>query len=186
MTLAMHYYGDPVLREKQRPISSVTEEIRALAADMIATMRDQSGIGLAAQQIGRTEAICVVELPEELDVDETGERENPDWAMPLVLLNPQVDILSDEVWTREEGCLSFPEMTGKIQRPFSIEVRYMTLNGESVTAPAHGMLARVIQHEVDHLNGVLFIDRMSHVKRLALKGRLRKLREQTVEHLSAS
>ncbi len=184
MTLAMHYFGDPVLREKFELIPEVSNDIRALAKEMIATMRAQNGIGLAAQQIGRTEAICVVELPAELDVDDAGERENPDWPMPLVLLNPEVKVLSDEAWTREEGCLSFPDMSAKIQRPYSIEVRYMNLEGQSITANAHGMLARVIQHEVDHLNGVLFIDRMSHVKRLALKGRLRKLREQTVAQLS--
>lgn len=182
----MHFYGDPVLREKYQDIPSVTDEIRALAKDMIATMRAQSGIGLAAQQIGRTDAICVVELPAEMDTDEEGLRENPDWSMPLVLLNPQVKELSSEAWTREEGCLSFPDISAKIQRPYSIEVQYMNLDGESVTATAHGMLARVIQHEVDHLNGVLFIDRMSHVKRLALKGRLRKLREQTADQLSAT
>lgn len=187
MTLSIHYYGDPVLREKHQVIDEVTDEIRTLAKDMIAMMRAQNGIGLAAQQIGRTESICVIELPPELDTDDDGTPMNPGWPdMPLALLNPVVEVLSDDVWNREEGCLSFPDITGKIQRPFSIRVEYMTLKGERLTAEAHGMLARVIQHEVDHLNGVLFIDRMSHVKRLALKGRLRKLREQTLEQLPAS
>jgi peptide deformylase len=186
MRLTIHNYGDPVLREKAEPLTEVTEPIRKLAQDMIATMRAESGIGLAAQQVGKTMAVCVVELPPELDVDENEERMHPDVAMPLVLINPEVHVQAGAgTWTREEGCLSFPKINGKIERPWAITLSYTDLDGHRhEECPFAGMLARVILHEVDHLNGVLFIDHMSHVKKMALKGRLKRLRTETINDLA--
>jgi peptide deformylase len=175
--LAIHYYGDPVLRTESVAVQTVTAELRELAERMIETMHAEQGIGLAAQQIGRTDAICVIDLPAEHDVDDDGERLNPELTMPLVLLNPVIVSASDDTTARDEGCLSFPDINGKIERPWSIQLRYMDLDGATHETEVHGMLARVMQHEIDHLNGVLFIDRMSHVRKLTLKGKLKRLKE---------
>lgn len=176
-------YGDPVLREKARPIEPVDDAIRKLAADMIETMHAQEGVGLAAQQIGETRAICVVDLPPSYDDDGHGGRHNPDAIMPMILINPEILDPSGESDVREEGCLSFPDIRGNITRPVEITVRYRNENGESRVLRAREFLARVIQHEVDHLNGVLFIDRMSAPKRIALSGRLKRLKRETEERM---
>lgn len=186
MNLSLHMFGDPVLRTESRKIETVTPEIRSLAEHMIRKMHAESGIGLAAQQVGRTESICVVDLPAEMDQDEEGTPLNADFEMPMVLLNPVVEPAGDDEWTREEGCLSFPDINAKITRSWTIRLHYMTLDGDQIDREVHGMLARVIQHEVDHLNGVLFIDHMSHVKKIALKGRLKRLRQETQECLAAT
>ncbi len=180
--LTLRYFGDPVLRAPAQPVTAFDDVIHELAGRMIATMQAASGVGLAAQQIGRTEAICVIGLPPEMDIDADGQPANSPEPMPLVLLNPHVTWVPESSWAREEGCLSFPEIEGKITRPWTIHVTYQDLQGQSQERTWHGMLARVVQHEVDHLNGVLFIDRMSHVKRLALKGRLKRLKEEYAEY----
>lgn len=179
MKRTIHIYGDPVLREKAAPVYAVTSELAALAQDMIETMHAANGVGLAAQQIGERAPLCVIDLPPEMDQDEDGQAMNEELPRPLVLVNPELLETSDTAWTREEGCLSFPDILGRIERPWTIRVRYMDLEGQRHERTCYGMLARVIQHEMDHLSGVLFIDRMSHVKRLALKGRLKRLREET-------
>ncbi len=181
MKLTVHLYGDPVLREKAAAIGTINEEIRTLARDMIETMRAASGVGLAAEQVGKTVSLCVVDLPADMDCGEDGAPNNPDQSMPLILINPVILDAGKETSIREEGCLSFPDIAGKIERPWSVTVRYKNLDGRDHEQAVHGMLARVVQHEIDHLNGVLFIDRMSHVKRLALKGRLKRLRQETEE-----
>ena len=176
LLLDLRYFGDPVLREPSEPIATIDADILDLAQRMTATMQAENGVGLAAQQIGRTAAICVIGLPPEMDMDEEGRLVNEPVAMPLVLINPRILQAAGDHWTREEGCLSFPDISGKITRPWTITLQYQDLTGETHKRTVHGMLARVIQHEIDHLNGVLFIDRMSHVKRLALKGRLKRLK----------
>lgn len=182
MRRIIHTYGDPVLREEARALGEIDDRIRTLARDMIETMHAESGVGLAAQQVGETAAVCVVDLPPEMDRDEDGTPHNPgENAMPMVFINPVILDAGQKTSTREEGCLSFPEIMGKIERPWSVTVRYKDLEGHELEREFHGMLARVVQHEIDHLNGILFIDRMSHVKRLALKGRLKRLRQETEE-----
>jgi peptide deformylase len=185
MQYDIRIYGDPVLREKARRIERVDDDLRKLAADMIETMRAREGVGLAAQQIGETRAICVVEVPENYDKDPNGERMNPGVAMPMILINPEIGEPSDDTDLHEEGCLSFPEIRANIVRPFSISLRYTDEQGQVRTLQPRGFLARVIQHEVDHLNGVLFIDRMSAPKRFAIKGKLRKMKEETEDRLAA-
>ena len=184
MKRSIHSYGDPVLREKAVDIGEIDDTIRELARDMLETMHARSGIGLAAQQVGETLSMCVVDLPAELDTDEDGAPDNPDTVMPMTLINPVILQSGKDTSTREEGCLSFPDIMGNIVRPWSVTVRYKDLEGTEHQKKFHGMLARVLQHEIDHLNGVLFIDRMSHVKRLALKGRLKRLRRETEEALA--
>jgi peptide deformylase len=183
MELPIHNYGDPVLRQKAEPIEDVNDEVRALAEDMIQTMHAARGVGLAAQQIGRTIAICIVEVPEELDVDDDGERLNPQVAMPLILVNPKITFYSRETESGEEGCLSFPEIVGPIPRSLEVDVSCLDEHGAARELHLKGFAARVVQHEVDHLNGVLFIDRMSAVKRITLKGRLKRMRKETEQRL---
>jgi peptide deformylase len=177
-------YGDPVLREKSQPIARVTDEIRTLAKDMIDIMRASTGCGLAAQQIGQTLALCVVEVPPEHDMDEQGLRLNPDVTMPMILINPEITEKSRKTRSHEEGCLSFPDIRGVIVRPFEITVRYLDENGAAQERRLKDFVARVVQHEVDHLNGILFVDRMSAPKRFALSGRLKKMKRETEETLS--
>jgi len=170
-------YGSPALREKARPVGEVTDDTRALADDMLCTMYDHNGIGLAAEQIGRVEAICVIHVPPELDGEEDGPRLNPDVEMPLILVDPEI---TESQGTQEgqEGCLSFPEVFTTVRRAAEVTVVYTTLDNERVSATVRGLLARAVQHEIDHLNGVLLVDRMSAVKKVAIAGRLKKLRRQ--------
>jgi peptide deformylase len=178
MRLNLRYYGDPILRDPARPVQPPEASLRQLAADMLETMRASEGVGLAAQQVGETRSICVVEVPEDYDRDEAGQRLNPELTMPLVLLNPQIHTFSDKTDAREEGCLSFPDIRGKIERSLEIGLRFLDLDGQPCDLAVRGFAARVIQHEVDHLNGVLFIDRMSVAKRFAIKGRLAKMKKE--------
>lgn len=183
MSLTLHYYGDPILRTPAARIPAVTAGVRALAADMIATMRASEGVGLAAQQIGQALAICTIEVPVEYDTDEQGQRLHPGLTMPLVLINPVIVEASRKTDGHDEGCLSFPGIRGDIQRPREIVLRYQDLEGAEHTVNLRDFVARVVQHEVDHLNGVLFIDRMSAPKRLVLKKRLQRLKAETEEKL---
>lgn len=179
MLRPIRQFGDPVLREPATSLAVPDEDVRRLAADMIETMRAESGVGLAAQQIGLTDAICVVEVPPDYDVDESGARQHPDQAMPMVLVNPRILSQGEETRSAEEGCLSFPSVCGAIKRPLDIHLAYRTLDGQDEEIALTGFLARVVQHEVDHLNGILFIDRMTPVKRAALSGRLKRMRRET-------
>ncbi len=183
MSLNLHYYGDPILRTPAVRIPEVTPAIRQLAQDMIATMRASEGVGLAAQQIGKALAICTVEVPVEYDTDQDGVRLHPGIAMPLVLLNPEIIAKSRKTERQEEGCLSFPDIRGDIERSVEITLRYQDLDGQAHECQMREFLARVVQHEVDHLNGVLFIDHMSAPKRLVLSKRLKRLKLETEARL---
>lgn len=183
MSLSIHFYGDPILRTPAAPIKSVTPDILKLADEMIATMRVAEGVGLAAQQVGQALAICVVEVPVSYDTDEDGIRLNPELEMPLVLLNPVITGFSKKTDVHEEGCLSFPGIRGNIERPLDITLRYLDLQGKAHEIQVYDFTARVVQHEVDHLNGVLFIDHMSVPKRMVLKKRLQRMKEETEEKL---
>jgi len=178
--IQLRYYGDPILRGKTLPVAEITGELQRLVERMVETMREEKGVGLAAPQIGRSEAVCVVEVPPDFDVDEDGKRANPDCEMPMIFFNPEITKYATDQWSMEEGCLSFPGINGPIQRSRKISVRYMNSNGNQVERELNGYTARVVQHEFDHLNGVLFIDRMSPVRRAALSGRLKRLSQETL------
>jgi peptide deformylase len=171
-------YGDPVLRKKGKRIETVDESIRLLAADMIETMHDANGVGLAAQQIGETLQLTVVDVtgaenrPSQMWIG--GLEVDPKEHMPLILLNPEVELGSDRE-TGTEGCLSFPEITAEIVRSAKVQVKAEDLEGNPVEFEAAGLLARAVQHETDHLNGILFIDRMSSASKTLLAGRLKRL-----------
>jgi peptide deformylase len=182
MKLPIRQYGDPVLRAKGKRLEQIDNRIRSLAADMIETMRGANGVGLAAQQIGEALQLTVLDISQVEDrpsrVKLNGQDIDPTSAMPLVLINPEIDLdIETEVGT--EGCLSFPEISGEISRAKSIVARAQRLDGEKVEIEASGFLARAIQHEVDHLNGILFIDRMSSAAKATLSSRLKRLRKET-------
>jgi peptide deformylase len=182
MILPILEYGDPILRAKGKPIDIMDDRIRELAANMIETMHAANGVGLAAQQVGEALQLTVLDVslvedrPSTLKVD--GKDVDPKAAMPLVLINPEIE-LHGATETGVEGCLSFPEITGDIERAKSVIVRAQTLEGGTIEIEASGFLARAIQHEGDHLNGILFIDRMNSAAKAALSSRLKRLQKET-------
>lgn len=185
MRLPIRKYGDPVLRAKGKPIEAVDDDIRALAEDMLETMHAANGVGLAAQQVGHAVRLTVLDVSPVEDRPSTlklnGEPvANLETAMPLVLLNPVLR-LGEETEVGSEGCLSFPEITADIERAFAVEVEAETLEGEKLSIEASGLLARALQHEVDHLNGILFIDRMSSASKASHSSRLKRLQRETAK-----
>jgi peptide deformylase len=185
MRLAIRKYGDPILRAKGKRIDEVDDKIRALAEDMLETMHAANGVGLAAQQVGQALQLTV------LDVSQIEDRPSmmklngkpvADLAttMPLVLLNPVLR-LGEERESGSEGCLSFPEITAEIDRSISVAVEAETLEGEPLEIEASGLLARALQHEVDHLNGILFIDRMNSATKVSHASRLKRLQKETAK-----
>ncbi|MCO5091619.1 peptide deformylase [Bosea sp. (in: a-proteobacteria)] len=152
---------DAQLRLVSKPVEAVTPEIRALVADMFETMYDAPGIGLAAIQIGVPLRVVTIDLSK----PEAKEGEEPEPRKPQVFINPQVTWSSDEVRAYEEGCLSIPEYYEEVERPAQVKLRYIDLDGVARELSAEGLLATCVQHEVDHLDGVLFIDHLSRLKR---------------------
>ena len=145
---------DPILRQVSKPVAEVTDETRRIMGDMLDTMYDAPGIGLAAVQIGIPQRIVVIDLAKE---DE--ERQ------PIHLVNPEIVWASDEQSDYEEGCLSIPEYFDMVSRPKEVTVRFLDREGQSCEMRCSGVLATCVQHEIDHLNGVLFIDYLSKLKR---------------------
>jgi peptide deformylase len=184
MPLTIVHYNDPILRRKGEPVISFDAGLAAFAADMIAAMHDSgNGIGLAAQQVGRALQVCVVDLrTREAQFSWRLDSARPplDLFMPMVLVNPSVTPTSgapEEV--ADEGCLSFPEIRGDVSRPEAITVRFQDERGVPHELSCDGLLARCIQHEVDHLNGVLFIDRMDRKARSLVDEAVRELAKKT-------
>ena len=183
MILPILQYGDPTLRAKGERIEKIDEGIRQLAMDMIETMHAAHGVGLAAQQVGQPLQLTVLDISAVEDRPSTLILDGKDitdlrTAMPLVLINPEIE-LRGEMEVGIEGCLSFPEMTADIDRAHSVTVRAQNLEGEPIEIEANGFLARAIQHEHDHLHGILFIDRMSSAAKAALSSRLKRLQKET-------
>lgn len=182
MILPIVKYGDPMLRAKGKRVAQVDEVIRELASDMLETMHEANGVGLAAQQIGEALQLTVLDVsgvedrPSSLKIN--GREVELNAAMPLILLNPELT-LGEETVLGPEGCLSFPEISGDIVRSEAVVAKAQTLDGEEVQLEATGLLARALQHEVDHLNGILFIDRMSSAAKTALASRLKRLQKET-------
>ena len=182
MILPIVRYGHPALRQKGAPVGEITPELRQLVSDMFDTMYAAHGIGLAAQQVAHPLQLTVLDVrgiedrPSTLFLD--GQPADVDAFMPLVLVNPEVTPAGDPV-TGPEGCLSFPELYADITRPGTIEVRARNLDGQPIAFRCAGLLAKAIQHEVDHLNGVLFIDRMTREAKAGLKAELEALMAET-------
>lgn len=169
-------YGNSLLRRKAVPVESVTDDIRELARGMLKTMCDGEGLGLAAAQIGRQEAVCVIDIPPMRDDEGQAVRENPQVRMPLMMVNPTITERSGEQ-AGPEGCLSFPGICVTVKRAQEVTVEFLSLDGKQGSVHACGLLARAIQHELDHLDGVLLVDRMSPVQKVAVAGKLKKLKK---------
>jgi len=186
MILDITKYGHPVLRQKGEHIKSITPEIKKLAADMLETMHANKGVGLAAQQIGRAMQLTVLDVRDAKDrpswMEVHVERVDVNDYMPLILINPEIKPFGDVV-TGGEGCLSFPEMFGEIPRPESSEVTALNEKGKAITFRCGGLLSRAIQHEIDHLNGILFIDRMDKATKEELRPQLDELQTATKAEL---
>jgi len=183
MILPIVKYGHPVLRQKGVRVDSIgSKEIQSLIDEMFETMLKAAGVGLAAQQVGHALQLTVIDVravkdrPSTLELD--GEQADVAAFMPLVLINPRIQPYGDPA-TGPEGCLSFPEIFAEITRPESVEVNAHNREGEEIHFKAGGLLSRAIQHEVDHLNGILFIDRMNSTDKSALKPELEELQTLT-------
>jgi peptide deformylase len=162
----IHLYGDPVLREKSAPVGPVDADVRALASDLLDTLTAADGVGLAAPQIGVLRRVLAVHPPP----DESGAREEP-----RIYVDPVVLERSAEQESAEEGCLSIPGVYEQVRRPREVLVRARDLDGTSFEVRVDGIVARILQHEIDHLDGVLFVDRVGPMRRALLKRRLREL-----------
>ena len=166
----LHVLGSPVLRQQSAAVRAVDDEVRQLVNDLFETMRAARGVGLAANQVGVARRVAVVDV---------GDDDPP----PLVLINPVILERSDEEETAEEGCLSIPDIFGDVARPARVVVEAMDLNGKKFRADAHGYKARAIQHEIDHLDGILFLDHLSAVKRNLLLSKWKKSRKGQTGYL---
>ncbi|HZU51215.1 MAG TPA: peptide deformylase [Sphingomicrobium sp.] len=166
---------DPVLRQISKPVETFDDALRALIADMFETMYDAPGIGLAAVQVGEPIRLLVIDLQEPEDA------ENPESAVikqPRVFINPEVLWHSDNEVPYTEGCLSVPEQYAEVMRPDKIRARWQNEHGETFEEEIEGLLAVCLQHEMDHLNGVLFIDHLSRLKRDMVLKKLAKWRKE--------
>lgn len=185
MRLRVTQYGEPILREVGARISDFDHTLAQLADDMVDTMYEEEGIGLAAQQIGQALQLCVVDVrpPEGSDVafsySYDGRQPPLDLFMPLVLCNPRVRIIDDREEDYEEGCLSFPEVNGKVIRPIGVRCEFQDVQGNPHTIEADGLLGRCILHEVDHLNGELFIDKMNKRDLKKNEAKIKKLKRES-------
>ena len=173
---------DPVLKKKSDPIDDVNDKIKELMDKMLNTMYKAPGIGLAAPQIGINKRIIVMDVSPRPGLkryqEEKNKKKQEVKPNPLQMANPEIIWLSQKTNKDQEGCLSLPGFTGDVTRPYSCKIKYLDKNGESKKLHAKGLLARCIQHEIDHINGILFIDHLSKTKRDMI---LRKIKKQQKE-----
>ena len=188
MILSVIKYGHPALRQKGVRIEEITPEIKSLVADMLETMHANKGAGLAAQQIGKALQLAVIDVREVKERSSTlelkGKPADVNDSMPLVLINPEIKPFGEPA-ASSEGCLSFPEIYAEITRPESTDVKALNQKGKPIEFHCGGLLARVIQHEVDHLNGILYIDRMSVATKSEIRPELDELQAKTKAELEA-
>ncbi len=174
---------DPFLKQVSEPVAKVTDDIRRLMDDMLETMYEAPGIGLAAVQIGVAKRVIVIDLGKPKtgdDEDAEPEKDTRIERRPMYFVNPEIVWASDEYVVCEEGCLSVPELYDDVERPGRVKVRYLDYHGAAQEIDAEGMLAVCIQHEMDHLEGVLFIDHLSRLKRSMMLKKLAKSRKSSV------
>jgi peptide deformylase len=162
--LRLRYYGDPILRRRAGEVRVFDAKLRETADAMLDAMAREEGVGLAAPQVGLDLRLLVA-----LAMREPGDED----AEPVVIVNPEILDRSRDTWVYEEGCLSIPGIRGDVTRPFKIRVRYRDLDGAQHTLETEGMFARILQHEIDHLDGKLFIDYLSPAEKALIKPRLR-------------
>ncbi len=166
----LHLLGSPVLRQQSPPVARVDDAVRRLVDDLFETMRAAKGVGLAANQVGVAQRVAVVDI---------GDEDPP----PLALINPVILERGDELETAEEGCLSIPDIFGDVERPAHIVLEALDTIGKKFRLEAHGYKARAIQHEIDHLDGILFLDHLSAVKRSLLVAKWKKSRKGKTGYL---
>jgi len=189
MILPVTYYGHPALRQKGARVEHITLEIQQLIADMFETMHAHKGIGLAAQQVGVAQQVTIIDVrgvadrPSTLELE--GKPADVHGFMPLVLINPEVKAVGKPI-AGPEGCLSFPEIFADITRPESVDVTAMNEHGKAIQFRCGGLLARAVQHETDHLHGILFIDRMDKKTKAELRPELDYLQAETKAALEAA
>lgn len=164
---------DERLNKPSEPVEEMTQEIRTLAADMLETMYANHGIGLAAVQVGVHKRVIVVDVAWPSPRYE-GDEDAPKEGKPIVLINPQIVEESDDTGFYNEGCLSFPDQYSEVERPAQVLIRYLDLDGNEQEIRAHGLLATCIQHEIDHINGIVFVDHISKLKREMILKKLTK------------
>lgn len=173
MLMPIVYYPDPRLKTKSDPIEAVTDEVRKLAADMFETMYHEEGIGLAAVQVGVMKRLLVA------DVEWKG-RDEP--GKQYALINPEIVTEDAEMNIYKEGCLSFPDQFAEVERPKGVRVRYLDLQGKQQEETFDGLLATCIQHEIDHLNGIVFPDHSSRLKRDMIFKKAAKIKKAIEAH----
>ena len=189
MILRITQYGEPILRKVGEPITEFDEALAELANDMVDTMYEEEGIGLAAQQVDRALQVCVIDVrpPEGVEVTFTynfdGKQPPLDLIMPMAIVNPRVTIIDNTEDVYEEGCLSFPGVNGKVDRPIGIRCEFQDTEGNSHVIEADGLLGRCILHEVDHLNGKLFIDLMQKRDLKKNETKIKKLKRESRDFL---
>ncbi len=175
-------FDEPVLRRKGKRVTEFDSALRGLVREMTDTMHEADGIGIAAQQVGEAVLVCIVDVRAfQGDFAFTLDGKEPplDLIMPMALVNPEVEKLPGPNSVMEEGCLSFPGIRGDVKRPEAVLVRYQDHDGNPHTLECDGIFARCVQHEVDHLQGILFIDRMERKTARKLEPELKKLRGET-------
>ena len=163
--------GDPVLRQRAAPIVAFDDELARLVDDMFETMYHAEGIGLAANQVGVAKQVLVVDIRDEKDAA----------AGRMALINPRIVMVSDDLDREAEGCLSIPGLEEVVERPWGVRVEAMDVKGEPVSVEADALLARALQHEIDHLEGILFLDRVSPLKRRMLLQKWKKAKAENAE-----
>lgn len=171
-------YGHPVLRKQCRPVTEVNEEIIQLVADMLDTMVDANGVGLAAPQVGVDLRLAVIDVSHDPDcitfLKVNGEDADLMSIMPLVFINPELEFGQEKEFGME-GCLSIRGIRAEVKRPEAVKATLPQLDGSVMVVETDGLLARALQHEIDHLNGVLFVDRLPAVAKVSMKNRLKRL-----------
>ena len=166
----LHLLGSPVLRQRAQPVAPTDAAVRELVDDLFETMRAAKGVGLAANQVGIAQRVAVVDVGEE-------------FGPPLVLINPRIVEVGTEMESAEEGCLSIPDVYADVDRPDTIVLEALDRDAQPYRITVTGFRARAVQHEIDHLDGILFLDRLSAVKRALLLSKWKKLRKGMTGHI---
>lgn len=170
--LPIYTFDHPILRKRLKAVEEINDELVELALAMHSTMKHAEGIGLAANQVGRDCSMTVIDISSVDGYDET---------QPLTLINPTIDAFSEDEEPYEEGCLSLPDLRAEVVRPVAIQIRYFDLQMKEHVMEADMLLARVMQHEIDHLNGIYFFDHLKPMRRAMLKRRLLEIKRHEVE-----
>ena len=171
--LPLREYPDPILHQKSAPVSKIDDKLRTFLDDMLETMYADRGVGLAAPQVGILKRVIVIDAEQSEDEEGHHQRGNP-----ICLINPEITSKSEETIFFCEGCLSVPGQSADVERHQKIKVRYINKAGQTLEIEAEDYLAVVLQHEIDHLDGILYIDRLSRIKRNMLIKKLEKSRAQ--------